>query len=89
VRVGPLPCDEAAVPPEHGAGCDQPVLPQSWRRNRLSAARTARSAQSTRGRGVVRRSTATSCRSTSNSASLEAGERPSRTSQPQSRMKIR
>jgi hypothetical protein len=42
-----------------------------------------------RGRGWVRRSTATSCRSTSNSAFLEAGERPSSTSQPQSRMKIR
>ena len=35
------------------------------------------------------RSTATSCRSTSNPASLEAGERPSRTSQPQSRAKIK
>ncbi len=36
-----------------------------------------------------RRSTATSCRSTSTSAFLEAGERPSRTSQPHSRVKIR
>ena len=25
VRVGPFPGDQAAVPPEHGAGCDQPV----------------------------------------------------------------
>ena len=33
---------------------------------------TARSAQSSRGRGVARRSTATSCRRTSNSAFLEA-----------------
>jgi hypothetical protein len=41
------------------------------------------------GRGWVRRSTATSCRSTSSSASLDAAERPSRTSQPQSRTKIR
>ena len=55
----------------------------------MSAASTARSAQSRRGRGLVRRSTATSCRSTSNSAFLEAGERPSRTSQPHSRVKIR
>jgi hypothetical protein len=37
----------------------------------------------------VRRSTATSCRSTRSSASLEAGDRPSRTSQPQSRTKMR
>ena len=42
-----------------------------------------------RGRGLVRRSTATSCRSTSSSASLEADDRPSRTSQPQSRTKTR
>ena len=41
------------------------------------------------GLGLVRRSTATSCRSTSSSASLDADERPSSTSQPQSRMKIR
>jgi hypothetical protein len=39
-------------------------------RIRISAARTARSARSTRGRGRVRRSTATSCRSTSSSMSL-------------------
>ena len=25
VRVGPLPGDQAAVPPQHGAGRDQPV----------------------------------------------------------------
>jgi predicted DNA-binding protein (MmcQ/YjbR family) len=59
------------------------------RGSRISAARTARSAQSSRGLGLVRRSTATSCRSTSNSMSLDADERPSSTSQPQSRMKIR
>ena len=41
------------------------------------------------GRGWVRRSTATSCRSTKSSASLEADDRPSRTSQPQSRTKMR
>ena len=49
----------------------------------------ARSAQSSQSRGLVRRSTATSCRSTSSSASLEADDRPSRTSQPQSRTKMR
>jgi len=89
VRIGPLPRAEAAVPPQHTAGCDQPVIRRLPGRSRISAARTARSAQSSRGLGVVRRSTATSCRSTSSSMSLEAGERPSRTSQPQSRMKIR
>src|SRR5213592_2876249 len=58
-------------------------------RTRIGAARTARSAQSSRGRELARRSTATSCRSTSSSASLEADERPSRTGQPQTRTKIR
>jgi hypothetical protein len=42
-----------------------------------------------RGLGLARRSTATSCRSTSSSAFLDADERPSRTSKPQSRTKIR
>ena len=56
---------------------------------RISAASAARSAQSSRGRGLRRRRTATSCRSTSSSACLDAGDRPSKTSQPHSRMRIR
>ena len=44
-------------------------------RSRISAARMARSAQSSRGRGLARRSTATSCRNTSSSASLDADVR--------------
>jgi len=58
-------------------------------RSRISVARTARSAQSSRGRGSGRRSTATSCRSTSSSAFLEAEDRPRRTSRPQTRTKMR
>ena len=58
-------------------------------RSRISAAMTARSAQSRRGLGLVRRSTATSCRRTSSSAFLDADERPSKTRPPQSRTKIR
>ena len=74
VRIGPFPGDQAAVLPEHGAGCDQPGHVQALAgRSRISAARTARSAQSSRALGVARRSTATSCRSTSSSTSLEAG----------------
>jgi hypothetical protein len=61
----------------------------SWGSRRTSAASIARSAQSNCGRGLVRRSTATSCRSTSNSTSLAAEDRPSRTSQLPSRTKIR
>jgi hypothetical protein len=78
VRAGPLAGDQAAVPPQDGAGGDQPVHPQPCRKSRISAARTARSAQSSRGRGLVRRSTVTSCRSTSSSASLDADDRASR-----------
>jgi hypothetical protein len=47
------------------------------------------SAQSSRGREWVRRSTATSCRNTSSSAFLDAADRLNRTSQPQSRTKRR
>lgn len=45
--------------------------------------------QSSRGLDVERRSTATSCRSISSSAFSDADERPSSTSQPASRTKIR
>ena len=55
----------------------------------MSAASTARSAQSSRGRELARRSTATSCRSTSSSAFLEADDRLRRTIQPQTRTKMR
>ena len=68
MQVGPVAGDQAAVPAQDGAGGDQPVGSQLAGRSRVSAVRTARSAQSRRGRGLVRRSTATSCRSTSSSA---------------------
>ena len=88
-RIGLLPGDQAAVPPQDGSRRDQPVCSQlSWQvtdqrghDGSLSPAEP--------GLGLVRRSTATSCRSTSSSAFLDADERPGRTSQPQSRTKIR
>jgi hypothetical protein len=89
VRVGPLPGDQAAVPAQDGTGGDQPVRPQPSGQVPDQRGEDARSAQSSRGRGLVRRSTATSCRKASNSALLEADDRPSKTSQPQSRMKMR
>ena len=89
VGVGPLPGDQAAVPAQDGSGVTSRCIRSLAGRSRISVARTARSAQSSRGRGLARRSTATSCRSTSNSASLEADDRPSRISQPQSRTKTR
>jgi hypothetical protein len=61
-----------------------------WSRSRLgnsraSAASSARSAQSSLGRTTCRRSTATSCRSTSISTSLEASLRVRSTNQPNNR----
>ena len=37
VWVGPLTCDETAVPAQDGAGSDQPVRSQSCRQERISA----------------------------------------------------
>jgi hypothetical protein len=78
------------MPPQDRAGRDQPVHPQPSgqepdQRSEDSAVRPVQP-----GAGdLVRRSMATSCRSTSNSAFLDAGERPSKTSQPQSRLNMR
>lgn len=58
-------------------------------RCRINPARIARSAQSSRGLGFPRRSTATSCRNTNSSASFAALPRASSTSQPTSRTRIR
>ena len=92
-RIGPLPGDQVVT----RRRCRRRTVPgvtsrciRSFAgRSRMSAARIARSAQSSRGRGLARRSTATSCRGTSSSASLEGAERPSRASQSQSRTKTR
>src|SRR6266849_976480 len=90
VRAGPLPGDQAPVPSQDGAGCDQPGASVAWRVVAGSARRGQRGpARSSRGRGWARRSTATSCRGTSSSLSLDAVDRPGKTSQPQSRTKIR
>ena len=89
VRVGPLAGDQAAVPPQDGAGGDQPVRSQPcWQEpDQRGEDRAVGPVQP--GPRVVRRSTATSCRSTSNSAFLKADDRPSKTSQPQTRTKMR
>ena len=89
VRVRPLPGDQAAVPPEHGAGCDQPVHPQRSRQQADQRGEDRAVSPVQPGLGMVRRSTATSCRSTSSSTFFAAAERLSRTSHPQSRTKIR
>jgi len=90
VGAGPLAGDQAAVPAQMVPGVTSRCIRSRAGRSRIRAARTARSAQSSRDvRGCVRRSTETSCRSTSNSASVEPDDRPGRTSQPQSRTKMR
>jgi hypothetical protein len=89
VRIGPLPGDQAAVPAQKVPGVTSRCARNLPGRSRISAAITARSAQSSRGRGWVRRSTATSYRSTKISAFFDADDRPSRTSQLQSRTKMR
>jgi hypothetical protein len=61
-RAGPFPGDQSAVPLQHGAGRDESVFSQPGWQVPDKGARTAGSAQSSRGRGWVRRSTATSCR---------------------------
>ena len=89
VRISRLARDQPAMPPEHGAGCHQPVHPQRSGQGADQRGEHRAVVRSSRGRGWVRRSTATSCRSTSSSMSLDAVERPSRTSQPQSRTRGR
>jgi hypothetical protein len=88
-RIDPLTGDQTAMPAQDTARGDQPVRSQPSRQEPDQRGHTARSAQSSRGCGWGRRSTATSCRSTRSSASLEADDRASRTSQPHSRTKMR
>jgi DDE_Tnp_1-associated len=83
-HAGALRCHRKTVPGVTSR-CARRLMGRCW----IKAASTARSAQSSRGRGWVRRSTATSCRSTSSSAFLDADDRVSRTSHPHSRTKIR
>ncbi|MFF2502474.1 hypothetical protein ACFVTY_03660 [Streptomyces sp. NPDC058067] len=75
IQVWPAPHDEPAL---HKATSRTGEL---WR--------SARSAQVKRGLGLVRRSTATSCRSTSSSMSLDTEERQRSASRPSSRVKTR
>ena len=89
VPIGPVAGDQAAVPAQDVTWRDQPVHPQlCWQQPDQRGEDHPVGPIEPRP-GCARRSTATSCRSTSSSASLEADDRPSRTSQPQSRTKMR
>jgi hypothetical protein len=70
-----------AVPAQQRAQGHDPARPHAFGKTRASAASTARSVQDKCGLGLARRSTATSCRSTSISASLDADDRASNASQ--------
>jgi hypothetical protein len=78
IRVGPLAVTRQRCQRRTKPGVTRRCARTVAGKSRISAARAARSAQSSRGRGWVRRSTATSCRSTI-SASLEADDRLSMT----------
>src|SRR4051794_40007802 len=71
------------------AGVTRRWLRSARGNRRISAANTARSAQSRRGRGLVRRRTATSWRSTRSSTSLAPDLRPSSTTSPSTCRKIK
>ena len=77
------------MPAQDGARGDQAMVAQVLGQPPDRAAKTARSAQSSRGLGLVRRSTATSCRSTSSSTSLVEDLRPSSRTSPSTCWKIR
>jgi hypothetical protein len=75
VRVGPASAHEATMPAQDRVRSDETWARSARGSRRTRAANTARSAQSRRGLGWVRRRTATSCRSTRSSTSLAADER--------------
>ena len=89
VPIRPVAGDQAAVPAQDGTWRDQPVHSRPCWQKPGQRGEDRPIPQSNCGRGCARRSTTTSCRSTSNSVSLDADDRPSRTSQPQSRTKMR
>ena len=89
VRIGPLAGDQAAVPPQDGARGEQLVRPQPGRQEADQRGEDRAVSPVQLGRGWARRSTAVARRSTSSSASMEADDRPSRTSEPQTRTKMR
>jgi hypothetical protein len=89
VQIGPAAGDELGVPAQQGSRRHEPQLAQWVGSSLLSALSTARSSQVSVGRALVRRSTATSCRSVRISTSLAASERASSTSQLSTRTIIR
>jgi hypothetical protein len=80
LRLAPLRRDQSAMPAQQRARRHDPAPAQRLGRTRASTASTARSGQVIFDFGFPRRRIATSCRSASISASLNAEERASSTS---------
>jgi hypothetical protein len=89
VRVGPLLSDQATVPPQDGARGDQPVRPQPSGQmpDQRGEDRSVGPVQPGPGLGAAQHGDPVPQHQ--QLRVLSAGERPARTSQPQSRTKIR
>jgi hypothetical protein len=84
-RIGPLPGDQATVPPQDGARRTSRCARSLPGRSLISAASTARWAQSHRAPARCGAAPRPGAAAPSRSASVNAGERPSRTSQQAAR----
>src|SRR6266542_1618795 len=73
--IGPPPPHKLAMPAQQGLRTDEKRLPAGPAQSRLAAARKTRSVSSRRGRATWRRRTASSCRSTTISSSLNSRDR--------------
>ena len=89
VGVGPSSADEAAMPAQDRVRGDQAVATQRPGQPPDERGEHGRSAQSKRGRGLVRRRMATSWRSTRSSMSFVADVRPISRTNPSTRQKIK
>jgi hypothetical protein len=88
-RIGPLPGDQATVLPQDGIWGEQPVCSQLAWQVPDQRGHDGSVGPVEPGSGLGAAQHGTSCRGTSSSAFLDADERPSRTSRPQSQTKIR
>jgi hypothetical protein len=90
MRVTPMLGYQLPVPAQQRSGRNESMAADGgWESSRANAAKTARLFQFNPGFGLVLRSTSSSWRRTSSSASLEADERASNTIQASSREKIK
>ena len=89
VRIGPLPGDQAAVPPQDGTGGDQPVPPQPCWQEPDQRGEDCAVGPVEPGPRMGPAQHSEFVPKHQQLRVFDADERPSRTSQPQSRTKIR